>query len=258
LFPNTEQGKAQTLRAYQAAIDTMERRLPELFSRIPRARVKVVQVPAFKESMIGTYYQPPKLDGSGIGIFYVNLSYQHSKAGIKALAYHEAIPGHHLQIALEQEAPDARFFKALFFFTGYVEGWALYAERLAGEYGFYRDTPSTIGYLRSELFRAARLVIDTGIHHRKWSRERAYHYLLDNVGWSSYSEIDRYITWPGQACAYKVGELKILKLRERARSALGDRFDIRKFHDIVLQNGSVPLALLEQTVDSYVSAIRNP
>lgn len=256
-FAATEQGRTETLEAYQAAIDAVERRLPELFSRIPRARVRAMAVPEFKEQMIGTYYQPPKLDGSEPGIFYVNLSYQHSKAGVRALAYHEALPGHHLQMALEQEAPDARLFKAIFFFTGYVEGWALYAEKLAGEQGMYDDILSRIGYLRSELFRAARLVVDTGIHHRQWTREQAYYYFLDNIGWAAYDEIDRYILWPGQACAYKVGELKLLELREKARTGLGDRFDLRAFHDAVLQHGSVPFALLERIVDDHIAAARN-
>jgi uncharacterized protein (DUF885 family) len=256
-FPPTEEGQKQTMLTYQAIIDTMQLTLPDMFSILPRARVRVVRVPEFKEKNVGTYYQPPKLDGSEGGIFYANLSYQHNKSGMKALAYHEAIPGHHLQIALEQEHSEARLFKALFFFTGYAEGWALYAEKLAGEYGFYGDTQSLIGYLRSELFRALRLVIDTGIHYKKWTREQAYQYLLDNNGWSSYSEIDRYIVWPGQACAYKVGELKILQLRDRAQSTLGNRFDIREFHHTVLRHGSVPLAVLELLVDDYIESSNN-
>ncbi|KPK72284.1 hypothetical protein AMJ87_05235 [candidate division WOR_3 bacterium SM23_60] len=251
-FPATEEGRIQTLLVYQAIIDSMQTRLPLMFSKIPRAKVHVMRVPAFKEKTIGTYYQPPKLDGSEQGIFYANLSYQHRKSDMKALAYHEAVPGHHLQIALEQEQSEARIFKTLFFFTGYVEGWALYAEKLAEEKGFYDNTHSLIGYLRSELFRALRLVIDTGIHHKRWTREQAYTYLLDNLGWSDYSQIDRYIVWPGQACAYKVGELKILQLREHAKEILGDRFDIKEFHEAVLHYGSVPLDVLEQLVNDYI------
>ncbi len=251
-FPPTEEGKVQTLLSYQAIIDSIKNYLPLMFSNIPRTTVNVARVPEYKEQVIGTYYQQPKLDGSDGGIFYANLSYQHQKSGMKALTYHEAIPGHHLQIALEQEHSEARMFKALFFFTGYVEGWALYAEKLAGEYGFYNDTESVIGYLRSELFRALRLVIDTGIHYKKWTREKAYEYLLSNLGWGSYSEIDRYIVWPGQACAYKIGEMKLLELRTRVRSKLGDEFDIRKFHDVVLRHGSVPLTLLESLVEEFI------
>jgi len=255
-FSLTSEGKKQTLEAYQAIIDTMEMRLPEMFSKIPRASVTVKRVPEYKEEVISSYYQPPKLDGSEGGIFYANLSYQHSIPGMKALAYHEAIPGHHFQIALEQELPDVRLFKALFSFTGYVEGWALYAENLAQEYGLYNNTYSLIEYLRSELFRAARLVVDTGIHSMNWTRDRAYRYMLNNVGWSSYAQIDRYIVWPGQACAYKIGELKILELRERARRALGDGFDIKEFHTVVLKHGSVPLDVLEQLVDDYIESAK--
>jgi len=253
-FPATEEGRIQTLLAYQAIIDSMQTLLPLMFSKIPRAKVHVMRVPEYKEQIVGTYYQPPKLDGSEEGIFYANLSFQHQKSGMKALTYHEAIPGHHLQIALEQEQSEARIFKTLFFFTGYVEGWALYAEKLAKENGFYNDTHCLIGYLRSELFRALRLVIDTGIHHKRWTREQAYTYLLENLGWSEYSQIDRYIVWPGQACAYKVGELKILQLRDHAKGILGERFDIKEFHDVVLSYGSVPLYVLEQLVNDYIQS----
>ncbi len=253
-FPPTEEGKMQTLLSYQVIIDSMRSQLPLMFSVVPQAAVNAARVPEYKEKLIGTYYQQPKLDGSEGGIFYANLSYQHEKPSMKALTYHEAIPGHHLQMALEQEHSEARLFKALFFFTGYVEGWALYAEKLAGEYGFYGDTESLIGYLRSELFRALRLVIDTGIHYKKWTREMAYEYLQSNLGWASYSEIDRYIIWPGQACAYKIGELKLLELRAKVKEILRDEFDIREFHDIVLKHGSVPLAVLERLVEEYVKS----
>jgi len=256
-FPPTEEGEIQTLLAYQAIIDSMEDCLPQMFSTIPRATVNVARVPEYKEQVIGTYYQQPKLDGSEDGIFYANLSYQHQKTGMKALTYHEAIPGHHLQIALEQENSEARLFKAIFFFTGYVEGWALYAEKLAADYGFFSDTESLIGYLRSELFRALRLVIDTGIHYKKWTREMAYDYLLSNLGWASYSEIDRYIVWPGQACAYKIGELKLLELRARLKNDLGDAFDIKEFHDLVLKHGSLPLDLLENIMVEHIKSRRH-
>lgn len=253
-FPPTEEGKMQTLLSYQVIIDNMRSQLPLMFSVVPQAAVNAARVPEYKEKLIGTYYQQPKLDGSEGGIFYANLSYQHEKPSMKALTYHEAIPGHHLQMALEQEHSEARLFKALFFFTGYVEGWALYAEKLAGEYGFYGDSESLIGYLRSELFRALRLVIDTGIHYKKWTREMAYEYLQSNLGWTSYWEIDRYIVWPGQACAYKVGELKLLELRARMKKRLGDEFDIKEFHDIVLRHGSVPLDVLESLVEEFIES----
>ncbi len=255
-YPATETGRRQTLKDYQVMIDQMSLKLPDMFSLMPKASVRVERVPAFKEKTAGTYYEPPKLDGSSGGIFYANLSYQHRKSGMKTLTYHEAIPGHHFQIALEHESPDSRLFKSLFFFTGYVEGWALYAERLAKEYDFYTDIYSFIGYLQSELFRAARLVVDTGIHSKKWTREQAYQYMLENLGWGSFGELNRYIVWPGQACAYKVGELKIVELRERAREELGGRFDIKDFHTAVLKHGSVPLEILEQLVEEYIATTK--
>jgi uncharacterized protein (DUF885 family) len=230
----------------------MSTHLPEMFSVIPQTPVQVKPVPEFKEATMGTYYQPPKLGESNPGVFYANLSYQHFKPGMQTLAYHEAIPGHHFQFAIAREAEDARLYQALFFFTGYAEGWALYAEKLAKEYGFYEDPHSIIGYLRSELFRAARLVLDTGIHSKKWTREKALQYMLENIGWSWPGEIDRYIIWPGQACAYKIGELKMLELRKKAQERLGDDFNIKEFHCIVLEHGSVPLEVLEGLVDDYI------
>jgi uncharacterized protein (DUF885 family) len=225
-----------------------------MFSTLPKAIVRVERVPEFKEATAGTYYQQPRLDGSGGGIFYANLGYRHSKPGMKALTYHEAIPGHHLQIALEQESGDARLFKSLFFFTGYVEGWALYAERLALENGFYTDIHSRIGYLRSELFRAVRLVLDTGIHWKRWSRDQAAAYMQEHCLWSAEGELDRYIVWPGQACAYKIGELTIIRLREAARTELGKDFDIREFHHEILRYGSMPLDQLEELVEDYIDS----
>ncbi len=253
-YPATELGQKKTLAGYKAIIDTMAQRLDEFFEVKPRTTVDVLAVPDFKAATAGTYYQPPKLDGSAGGIFYTNLSYQHQKAGMRALAYHEAIPGHHFQIALEQELSGRNLFKALLFFTGYIEGWALYAERLAKEYGFYKDNYSMIGYLRSELFRAARLVLDTGIHYKKWNRDEAYQYMLENIGWAWFGELDRYVLWPGQACSYKIGELKIIELRERAKKELGDQFDIKKFHTVILSYGQVPLEIVEELVDDYIKA----
>jgi uncharacterized protein (DUF885 family) len=251
-YPLTEEGRQQTLKDYQAIVDSMYMKLPEMFAKIPEIPVRVKRVPEYKEKTAGTYYQPPSLRGESEGTFYANLSYQHNKAGMKALTYHEAIPGHHFQMALEQESPDSRLFKALFFFTGFVEGWALYAEKLAKEYGCYTDIHSKISALRSELFRAARLVVDTGIHAKKWTRDQALQYMFDNVGWGWYGEIDRYIAWPGQACAYKIGELKILELRKRAKTELGEKFDIKDFHEVVLKYGSVPLDVLEEIVNEYI------
>jgi len=175
---------------------------------------------------------------------------------MQTLLYHETIPGHHLQIATSQELPDQHIFNSLTFFTGFIEGWALYAERLAYENGWFQDTYSQIGYLNSELFRAVRLVLDTGIHHKKWSRDKAADYMWENLGWSSQGELNRYITWAGQACAYKVGELKILELRERMKEELKEDFDIKEFHQLVLENGAIPLTVLEEIIEDHIAERR--
>ncbi len=255
-YPDTDEGKKQTLRDYQKIIDDVNTRLSDIFSIFPKASVQVKRVPEFKKKTAGTYYERAKLDRSSGGIFFANLSYQHFKPGMKTLTYHEAVPGHHFQITIGQESSDYRLFRSLTHFTGYLEGWALYAEKLAKEYGFYEDVHSKIGNLRSELFRAARLVVDTGIHHKRWTREEAYEYMRNNVGWASYGEIGRYIVWPGQACAYKVGELTLLKLRQKVKKELGDKYDIKDFHTVILQHGSLPLEILSQLVDQYIEATK--
>lgn len=252
IYTADEQGVQQTLQDYQKIIDEMYDLLPDLFKSTPARKVHVERVPVYKERTAGTYYQPASFDPTSEGIFYANLAYQHFKPGMKTLTFHEAIPGHHLQFALETESPEYHPVKSLFFFTGYAEGWALYSEKLAREYDMYTDAHEKLGNLRSELFRAVRLVVDTGIHWKKWTRQQAYEYMKDNTGWASYGEIDRYITWPGQACAYKVGELSILALRDIAREHLGDAFDIKDFHTAVLEHGSVPLDILEELVEEYI------
>ena len=254
LYPESEEGREQALLDYQAIIYDVEKKLPQLFPLIPKAPVIVMRVPDFKESTLGTFYQPPPLDGSREGIFYANLSRLPFKPGMKTLTYHEAIPGHHFQFAIEREASDYRIFRSIFFFTAYAEGWALYAEKLAKEQGWYENVYTKLGYLNSELFRAVRLVVDTGIHYKRWSRDKTYNYMVDNLGWGSYGQINRYCVWPGQACAYKIGELKMLELRERAKTKLGDRFDIKEFHQVILQNGSVPLEILEQLIDEWIES----
>lgn len=251
-YPDTEKGREQALKDYQAIIDDVEKKMPQLFPLAPKVPVIVMRVPEFKESTLGTYYQPPPLEGSREGIFYANLSHLPFKPGMKTLTYHEAIPGHHFQFVIERESPDHRMFRNFFFFTVYAEGWALYVEKLANEQGWYEDIYTKLGYLNSELFRAVRLVVDTGIHYKRWSRDRANNYMLDNLGWGSYGQINRYCVWPGQACAYKIGELKILELRERAKTELGKKFDIKEFHRIVLQHGSVPVEILERLIDEYI------
>jgi uncharacterized protein (DUF885 family) len=251
-YPNTAKGKKQALKDFQGMIDTFSDKTPQLFSSQPRTPVFVRPVPAFQQNTMGTNYLPASLDGKRKGTFYINLSYPPFKPGMETLTVHEAIPGHHFQIALQRESQQIRMFRNFVYFTAFVEGWALYAEKLAREHGWFKSYHSRIGSLNSELLRAVRLVLDTGIHYKRWSRERAFIYMKNNLGWASYGEIDRYLAWPGQACAYKMGELKILELRKRAKKALKKKFDIKEFHRVILENGSVPLKLLERFVDEYV------
>jgi uncharacterized protein (DUF885 family) len=251
-YQQNDLGREEALRDYQDMITATEKKLPELFGLIPEIPVTVLAVPPYKEKMSGQYYERAPLDGSRPAVFYTNLSWLPFKPGMQTLLHHETIPGHHLQIAIAQESANQHLFNNLTFFTGFLEGWALYAERLAYENGWFEDIYSQIGYLNSELFRAARLVLDTGIHYKKWSREQAMDYMEENLGWSSYGELNRYIVWPGQACAYKIGELKIIELREKAKQELGDEFDLKEFHTVILENGAIPLSLLEEIVNDYI------
>jgi uncharacterized protein (DUF885 family) len=179
------------------------------------------------------------------------------KFGMKTLAYHEGIPGHHFQIAIQSELEGVPIFRTIGLFTAYIEGWALYAEHLAWELGFYKgDSFGNLGRLQAEMFRAVRLVVDTGIHFKKWTREEAIAYMVLNTGMTTtevVSEIERYIVWPGQACSYKIGMMKILSLREKAKDALGEQFSLKQFHNVVLKNGAVPLDILEEIVDAYIN-----
>jgi uncharacterized protein (DUF885 family) len=259
LRPDDDSGRAQLLADYRAIIDDAVPRLPALFGRLPKAPVIVERVPAFKEkSAPGAYYMPPPLDGSKPGIFYANLRSVREipTFGMRTLAYHEAIPGHHLQIAIAQELPGLPIFRRVVPFTAFVEGWALYAERLALEQGFHPTPFDRLGALVAEVFRAARLVVDTGLHAKRWTREQAIEYMLANTGMPEtdvVAEVERYIVLPGQACAYKVGQLTILELRARAQSRLGEAFDLRDFHDVVLGSGALPLELLERVVDAWIA-----
>jgi len=242
---------------YQALIDHADRNLSDLFDIRPKAGVVVVPIEA--PNAPGAYYVSPALDGSRPGMFYVNLTGSGvPRYGMPTLAYHEAIPGHHFQIAIQQELADIPTFRTGINYTAYAEGWALYAEYLAWEVGFYADDPyGNLGRLQSELFRAVRLVVDTGIHAMGWSREQAIDYMVENVGYPEEmvtAEVERYIVWPGQATAYKVGMLKILELRQRVMQALGDEFNITEFHNLLLENGAMPLEILEGVVDDYIES----
>lgn len=258
LYENNDESRERALREYQTMIDHIDQNLDNLFDVRPKSKVKVERVPEFRETTApGAYYMIPSMDGSRPGVFYANLRDMNEvpKYSMQTLAYHEAIPGHHFQLALAQELKGVPTFRKLIPFTAYVEGWALYAEKIAYENGFFDDPYSQLGYLESELFRAVRLVVDTGIHHKRWTREEAIAYMREHIGQpieSIITEVERYIVYPGQACAYKIGELKIVELRDRAISELGDLYNIRDFHNIVLQNGSMPLEILERRVNHYI------
>jgi uncharacterized protein (DUF885 family) len=259
MYPDTDAGREQILVDYQAILDEISAGLDDWFNIRPEAGLKVERVPEFKEKTApGAYYNPPAMDGSRPGVFYANLYDIKAtpKFGMRTLAYHEGIPGHHFQVALSMEQPDLPLFRKMSPFTAYVEGWALYAERVAWEAGFEEDPYSNLGRLRAELFRAVRLVVDTGIHHSRWTREQAIDYMLTNLGNAesdAVAEIERYIVMPGQACAYKVGMIEILKLRKHAQDTLGDKFDIREFHDVVLKNGAMPLAILNRVINDWLA-----
>jgi len=239
------------LREYEALIAAAAKDIAPAFDLQPQAAVVVIGVPS------GGYYIAPAVDGSRPGAFYASNTGSEPVFAMATLAYHEAIPGHHQQIAIAQELP-LPFFRKDMSFLGYTEGWALYAERLAWELGFYEDDPyGNLGRLQAEAFRAARLVIDTGIHVKGWTYTEAVDYMLQNTGMSRgavESQVWRYITWPGQATAYKTGMLEILNQRQRAMDALGDDFDLRAFHNTILRNGSVPLEILDQIVQEALSA----
>jgi uncharacterized protein (DUF885 family) len=263
LYPNTDEGRALGLAEYQRILDEVDAVLGPYFNIRPKAKLKVERVPEFREkTSAGAYYQPGDMSGARPGVFYANMRDMNEiqKFGMKTLSYHEGIPGHHFQISIAMELKGVPFFRRMVPFTAYAEGWALYSEKLAREIGMYKDDPyGELGYLDSELFRAVRLVVDTGIHHKKWTREQAIEYMEAHTASaheSVVSEIERYIVMPGQACAYKIGEIKMVELREKAKKALGDKFNLGAFHDVVLKNGSMPLNILEQVVDEYIAATK--
>jgi uncharacterized protein (DUF885 family) len=259
-YPETDDGKAAYLTDATAVIDDMRTRLDQLFLVKPKAEMIVKAVEPFREKSAGkAFYQRPSMDGSRPGIYYANL-YRMSdmpKYELEALAYHEGIPGHHMQLAIAQELEGMPKFRRFGGYTAYNEGWGLYTELLPKEIGLYQNPYSDFGRLAMELWRACRLVVDTGIHAKKWTREQAIQYLTDNTpntATAAEKAIERYIVMPSQATAYKIGMIKILQLREKAKTALGDNFDIRMFHSTVLKNGPVPLDVLEQLVDEYIAA----
>jgi uncharacterized protein (DUF885 family) len=258
-YPNTAEGKeAYRVKAVQL-IDDMKGQLDKLFLTKPVAGIEVKAVEPFREkSAGGAFYEEPALDGSRPGRYYINLYNMADQATyqMEALAYHEGIPGHHMQIAIAQELKGIPKFRMHGGNTAYVEGWGLYSELLPKEIGYYQDPYSDFGRLAMELFRAARLVVDTGIHRKKWTREQALQYFHENTPnpeGDNKKEIERYIVWPSQATGYKIGMNKILELREEAKRNLGDKFDIREFHDVVLTSGPVPMNILEEMVKSWTA-----
>lgn len=259
-YPNTPEGKEQYLTDARAFVAQVMEAAPQWFSDLPEAALEVRAVEAWREATASiAFYNAPAPDGSRPGIYYVNLSdmTQVLKPQIEGISYHEGAPGHHFQIAYAQEMEGLPSFRRFGGYGAYAEGWGLYAERLGKEMGFYQDPYSDFGRLSTELWRAVRLVTDTGLHAKQWSREQAIEYFRANSLLSErdiVKEVERYITNPGQATSYKIGELKIMELRERARTALGDRFDIRDFHAVVLGSGSVPLDVLEDQVDAWIAA----
>ncbi len=250
------------LNRYRAFIAGMEPELPKLFGLLPKTKVVVKPVEAFREkSAAGAEYHQGTPDGSRPGQIFVNTGdfANRSVLTIESTAYHEGIPGHHLQISIAQTLPKLPPFRQQAGYTAYVEGWALYAEQLGKEVGFYKDTLSDYGRLSDELLRADRLVLDTGVHYKHWTRQQMidfFHAHSSEDEPDLQAETDRYVTWPGQALAYKIGELKILALRSRAEKALGDQFDIRAFHDEILSGGALPLDVLETRVDHWIAAVK--
>jgi uncharacterized protein (DUF885 family) len=263
LLPNTEEGRKQLLAKYQQILDEVNARMPEYFNTVPTGKLHVERVPTEAEKgSAAAYYQQAAMDGSRPGTFFANLRDVGETATwtMKTLAYHEGIPGHHFQISTALNLKDLPLIRQQTLYSAYAEGWALYAERLAAEIGMYKDDPfGDLGRLEAEMFRAARLVVDSGLHAKNWTREQAITYMVDTTGMNQsevISEVERYMGMPGQACAYKVGQLKILELRQRAKDALGPKFNLKDFHAVVLENGGVPLTLLDKLVDEWIVKVR--
>ena len=259
-YPNTDEGKEKLLADLNVKVQKIRARLPEFFGVLPKADLVIKRIPKYTEAGApGGYYNNGSLDGKRPGMYYINLrdTAEVPSWTLSTLTYHEGIPGHHLQLSIQQEA-NLPLIRKVSFFSAYIEGWALYSEQFADEMGMYADDPwGRIGYMHDAMFRGVRLVVDSGMHAMKWSREQAVKYYVDTLGdqdASAITEIERYCVEPGQACAYMLGKLTFLRLRDKAKAALGAKFDIHQFHDAVLLCGAVPLTVLETVVDNYIAA----
>jgi uncharacterized protein (DUF885 family) len=256
---NHPASKEALLDTYKGYLAQMEPKLPALFGTLPKEKLEVVPVPAFIEKdQAPAYYEEGTADGSRPGRVYVNTynATERSLAPVEAVAYHEGLPGHHLQISIAQELTGLPTFRKHEFYTAYTEGWGLYSERLGKEIGFYQDPYSDYGRLETDIWRAIRLVVDTGVHSQHWTRQQMVDFFHDHSSideTSIQAEVDRYIAWPGQALGYKMGQLKILELRQKAETALGPKFDLKAFHDVVLDSGAMPMDVLEQQVDQWIA-----
>jgi len=259
-YANNTEGKAAYLKDAQGIIDGMKAKLDDLFNTKPKAELTVKAVEPFREKSTGkAFYNRPAPDGSRPGVYYANLydMTQMPKYQMEALAYHEAIPGHHMQLAIAQELDGIPMFRKFGSYTAYIEGWGLYSEYIPKEFGFYKDPYSDFGRLAMELWRSCRLVADVGIHSKKWTREEAIKFYKDNTPnpeGDCIKMVERHFVMPGQATAYKIGMLKIVELKNKASKLMGNRFDIKKFHDVILKDGAVPLNILEENVNNYIKA----
>jgi uncharacterized protein (DUF885 family) len=261
-YPNTDEGKEKLIADLNVKVQTVRAKLPDYFGALPKADVRIQRVPKEIEAgQAGGYYNSPSLDGKRPGIYWINLrdTAEHPSWVLPTLSYHEAIPGHHLQQSIQREAK-MPMIRKLSYFSAYIEGWALYAEQLADEMGMYEGDPlGKIGFLHDAMFRAVRLVVDSGMHAMKMTREEAIKFFVDTIGdqeATAVSEVERYCVQPGQACGYMLGKLTFLKEREKAKAALGAKFDIKKFHDAVLIGGAVPLAMLDGITDRYIASAK--
>lgn len=261
-YDNTDAGRQGYIDDSTAYLDYIEKKLPDYFGILPKAELVVKRVESFREQDgAPQHYSSSSPDGTRPGVYYAHLSDMKSmpKVEMESVAYHEGLPGHHMQIAIAQELTGVPMFRTQAGFTAYTEGWGLYAERLAKEMGAYENPYQDLGRLSAEIWRAIRLVVDTGIHAKGWSEEQAVQFFRDNSPIAEgqiRAEVRRYIVWPGQATGYKIGMIKILEMREQARSELGDKFDIRAFHDIILGGGALPMPMLEKRVNQWVEQIK--